>query len=228
MVNSLRLWRCVWPASPLKPFNSNRAAVAFPGIFTSRGTRAARRSPPVDPPTGRVGRIAGNRHNRIRSCRGWGLCQPQLRRRRPPGAQRIDFLVGGKPPGLLFREQQPAVDGDLEHPGHPGHQLDIGTVKLNQPRPRTEGPRFIVSRLAPLDRDLHSRPPLRPSPQSIHEQACHETGGRVRHGLRSLRRIAAGCCGMPADHAARPGAGPGPLPSARHSGVAFGPARREV
>lgn len=73
------------------------------------------------------------------------------------GAQRIDFLVGGKPPGLFFREQQPTVDGDLEYSSHPRHQLDFGAVKLDQPRPRTEGPRFIVSRFAPLDSHLHRR-----------------------------------------------------------------------
>ena len=39
------------------------------------------------------------------------------------------------------------------------HKFDVSAVKLNQPRPRTEGPRFIVSRLAPLDPDLHLRPP---------------------------------------------------------------------
>src|SRR5439155_24528721 len=51
----------------------------------------------------------------------------------------------------------------LEHAAHPGHQLDIGTVKLNQLCPRTEGPRFIVSGLAPLDSDLHLHPPSLPS-----------------------------------------------------------------
>ena len=83
------------------------------------------------------------------------LGQPPSGRSGRALAQRIDFLVGGKPPGLLFREKQPAVDGDLEYPSHPRHQFDVGAVKLNQPRPRTEGPRFIVSRLAPLDSYLH-------------------------------------------------------------------------
>jgi hypothetical protein len=32
-------------------------------------------------------------------------------------------------------------------------------VLLDQSCPRTEGPRFIVSRFAPLDSDLHSLPP---------------------------------------------------------------------
>ena len=96
------------------------------------------------------------------------LSQPPSRRSGRAGAQRIDFLVGGKPPGLLFREKQPTIDGDLEYPSHPRHQFDFGAVKLNQPRPRTEGPRFIVSRLAPLDSYLHcclsqGSPAIRPT-----------------------------------------------------------------
>jgi hypothetical protein len=71
-------------------------------------------------------------------------------------ADRIYFLVCRKPAGLLLRKSQPAIDGNLEHAADPGHQLDIGTVFLNEPVPRTEGTRFIVSRLAPLDPDLHS------------------------------------------------------------------------
>ena len=86
---------------------------------------------------------------------GRRLCYRRLRRPGSPGAQRIDFLIGGKPPGLLLREQQLTVDGDLKHAADPGYQLDIRTVKFFQPRPRTESPRFIVSRLAPLDPDLH-------------------------------------------------------------------------
>jgi hypothetical protein len=74
-----------------------------------------------------------------------------------PAADRVDLLVGRKPAGLLLRESEPAVDGNLEHAADPGHQLDIGTVFLNEPVPRTEGTRFIVSRLAPLDSNFHRR-----------------------------------------------------------------------
>jgi len=72
-----------------------------------------------------------------------------------PGTYRIDLLVGRKPAGLLLGESEPAIDGNLKHPADPGHQLDIGAVFLLQPIPRTEGTRFIVSRLAPLDSDFH-------------------------------------------------------------------------
>src|SRR5260221_12919169 len=71
------------------------------------------------------------------------------------GAYREDFLIGRKPAGLLLRERQLSVDGDLEHPSYARHQLDFGAVFLFQHCPRTEGPRLIVSRLAPLDSDLH-------------------------------------------------------------------------
>ena len=70
-------------------------------------------------------------------------------------AHRVDLLVGRKPAGLLLRESEPAIDGNLEHPTYPGHQLDIGAVFLDEPIPRTEGTRFIVSGLAPLDSDFH-------------------------------------------------------------------------
>src|SRR5204863_4213312 len=72
-----------------------------------------------------------------------------------PSAYRVDLLVGRKPAGLLLRKGEPAIDGNLKHPADPGHQLDIGAVFLFQPIPRTEGARFIVSRLAPLDSDFH-------------------------------------------------------------------------
>lgn len=71
------------------------------------------------------------------------------------GAYRVDLLVGRKPAGLLFREGEPAIDRDLEHPANPGHQLDIGAVFLLQPIPRTEGTRFIVSGFAPLNSHFH-------------------------------------------------------------------------
>ena len=93
----------------------------------------------------------------------FALARPNLlpaRLRRAGGAYRIDFLVGRKPPEGFFRKHQPAVDGNLERPANSRHQLDFGAVSLNQPCPRTEGPRFIVSRLAPLDPDFHLRPPL--------------------------------------------------------------------
>jgi hypothetical protein len=79
--------------------------------------------------------------------------------RQPPaltgGADRLDFLVGRKRPGLFFRVSEPPVDGDVEHAGYSGHQLDLGPVTL-QYGPRTEGARFIVSRLAPVDPDFHA------------------------------------------------------------------------
>jgi hypothetical protein len=71
-------------------------------------------------------------------------------------ADRFYLLIGRKPPGSLFRESEPAINGNLKHPADPGHQLDIGAVFLFQPIPRTEGTRFIVSRLAPLDSDFHA------------------------------------------------------------------------
>jgi len=74
-----------------------------------------------------------------------------------PGAYRVDLLVGRKPAGLLLRKGEPAIDGNLKHPADPGHQLDIGAVFLLQPIPRTEGTRFIVSGLAPLDSNFHRR-----------------------------------------------------------------------
>src|SRR2546423_5292857 len=75
--------------------------------------------------------------------------------RRLAAAHRIDLLIRRKPAGLLLRESEPAIDGNLEHAPYPGHQLDIGAILLDEPVPRTEGTRFIVSRLAPLDADLH-------------------------------------------------------------------------
>jgi hypothetical protein len=111
---------------------------------------------------------------------------------------------------LLFREKQPAVDGDLEYPSHPRHQFDVGAVKLNQPRPRTEGPRFIVSRLAPLDSYLHrclsqglptiplakltrTRGPCQSVPGYPAAIGVAFGGGR-REGLRQSRE-AGGACG---------------------------------
>ena len=84
---------------------------------------------------------------------------PGSRRATPTGTDRVDFFVGREPSGLLLRESKPAIDGDLERSAHSGDKLDIGTVTLNQSRPRTEGPRLVVSGLAPLDSDLHLRPP---------------------------------------------------------------------
>src|SRR5438105_1462482 len=81
----------------------------------------------------------------------------------PPGsselaaADRLDLFVGREPAGLLFREGEPAIDGDLEHPANPGHQLYLCAVFLFQLGLRTEGTRFIVSRLAPFDPNFHGR-----------------------------------------------------------------------
>jgi hypothetical protein len=126
---------------------------------------------------------------------------------------------------LLFREKQPAVDGDLEYPSHPRHQFDFGAVKLNQPRPRTEGPRFIISRLAPLDSYLHRRlsqglPAIPLTKLTRSRENCQSMPGYRRDpgpGIPRQRRY----CRRPA-HAASPS---GPDPAA--IGVAFGGGRRE-
>jgi hypothetical protein len=81
-----------------------------------------------------------------------------------PGSERLDLLVGRKPPGLLLGEGEPAVDRDLEHAAYSRHQLDLGTVPLFQLRLRTEGSWFIVSRLAPIDPDFHCWPLARLMP----------------------------------------------------------------
>jgi len=41
---------------------------------------------------------------------------------------RDDLFVGRKPAGLFFGKLQIAVDGNFEHAGDSGHQLDFGTV----------------------------------------------------------------------------------------------------
>jgi hypothetical protein len=160
-----------WPGIAVKNYFSFKpSGVCFksPGVcFRSRGGRipgasASREGLIVRTrPPARDGRVAGDRYGRIRSCRSKHALLTRSGRPGPAGAQRRDFLIGGEPSGLLLREQKPTVDGDLEHAAHPGYQLDIGTVKLNQARPRTEGPRLIVSRLAPLDSNLHLHPPSR-------------------------------------------------------------------
>src|SRR5689334_15182966 len=66
-----------------------------------------------------------------------------------------DLLVGREATGLLFRERQLSVDRDLEYARYTRHQFDVGAVFVFQHCPRTEGPRLIVSRLAPLDSYLH-------------------------------------------------------------------------
>jgi hypothetical protein len=70
-------------------------------------------------------------------------------------SQRIDLLVGWKAACLLLRKRQPAIDCDFEHATDTRHQFDLSAVLLDQSCPRTEGPRFIVSGLAPLDTDFH-------------------------------------------------------------------------
>ena len=87
-------------------------------------------------------------------------CRPATRHPKQSGvpglsAHRVDLLVRRKPTGLLLRKGEPAIDGNLEHTTYSGHQLDIGAVFLDEPIPRTEGTRFVVSGLAPLDADFH-------------------------------------------------------------------------
>jgi hypothetical protein len=72
-----------------------------------------------------------------------------------PAAQRIDLGVLGKPPEPLFRKRQPAIDGDFEDAAGAFDELDLGAELFDQPCPRTEGSRFIVSRHAIFDPDLH-------------------------------------------------------------------------
>ena len=77
--------------------------------------------------------------------------------------ERVDLGIFGEPPELLFRKRQAPVDGDLEHPGDPFDQLDLGAVFFYQSRPRTEGPRLVVSRHAVFDPDLHRAAPAQTS-----------------------------------------------------------------
>src|SRR5205814_9579438 len=47
--------------------------------------------------------------------------------------------------------------GDFEHTSDPFDELHLFRTEFHKPRPRTEGPWFIVSRHAVFDSDLHSR-----------------------------------------------------------------------
>ena len=69
----------------------------------------------------------------------------------------VDLGVFRKPAELFLGELELSVDGDLEDTGDPFDQLDLLRTAFQKPRPRTEGPGFIVSRHAIFDSDLHRR-----------------------------------------------------------------------
>ena len=96
-------------------------------------------------------------------------------------AQRVDLGVFGKPAELFFGEGQPAVDGDFEHAVGPFDQFDLGAVALFEPRPRTEGPWFIVSLYAVFDFDLH-----RASSERGNGRIQHSIGGPTAPSLWTL------------------------------------------
>jgi len=71
--------------------------------------------------------------------------------------QGVDLGVFRKPAELLFGEFELSVDGDFENPSDSFDELHLLRTAFDEPRPRTEGPWFIVSRHAIFDSDLHSR-----------------------------------------------------------------------
>ena len=71
--------------------------------------------------------------------------------------QGVDLGVFRKPAELLFGEFELSVDGDFENPSDSFDELHLLRTAFDEPRPRTEGPWFIVSRHAVFDSDLHSR-----------------------------------------------------------------------
>ena len=71
--------------------------------------------------------------------------------------QGVDLGVFRKPAELLFGEFELSVDGDFENPSDSFDELHLLRTAFDEPRPRTEGPWFIVSRHAIFDSDFHSR-----------------------------------------------------------------------
>ena len=71
--------------------------------------------------------------------------------------QGVDLGVFRKPAELLFGEFELSVDGDFENPRDSFDEPHLLRTAFDEPRPRTEGPWFIVSRHAIFDSDLHSR-----------------------------------------------------------------------
>jgi len=71
--------------------------------------------------------------------------------------QGVDLGVFRKSAELLLGEFELSVDGDLENTSHPFDELHLLSTAFHEPRPRTEGPWFIVSRHAIFDSDFHSR-----------------------------------------------------------------------
>ena len=69
--------------------------------------------------------------------------------------QGVYLGVFRKPAELFFGEGEPSVDGDLENTGDAFNELDLFGTSFQEPRPRTEGPRFIVSGHTVFDSDLH-------------------------------------------------------------------------
>jgi hypothetical protein len=71
--------------------------------------------------------------------------------------QGVDLGVFRKSAELLLGEFELSVDGDLENTSDSFDELHLLRTAFHKPRPRTEGPWFIVSRHAIFDSDLHSR-----------------------------------------------------------------------
>ena len=71
--------------------------------------------------------------------------------------QGVDLGVFRKPAELLLGEFELSVDGDFENPRDSFDELHLLRTAFDEPRPRTEGPWFIVSGHAIFDSDLHSR-----------------------------------------------------------------------
>jgi hypothetical protein len=84
---------------------------------------------------------------------------PRTRGEGSPGelsaCQSVDFRVFRKPAELFLRKDELSVDGDFEHARHAFDELDFFCTALHESGLRTEGPRFIVSRHAVFDPDLH-------------------------------------------------------------------------
>jgi hypothetical protein len=80
----------------------------------------------------------------------------------PPANHGEDFVRLGMPPRLLLREDEPAVDDDLEHPSDSRMNRELGDRMLElleEPGRQTDGPGTVASAAAVLDRDLHGHEP---------------------------------------------------------------------
>src|SRR5208282_1677856 len=81
--------------------------------------------------------------------------QDALKMYRLAADQGVDLGVFRKPAELFLGESEPPIDGDLENTGNTLDELDFLRTSFHKPRPRTEGPWFIVSGHAVFDFDLH-------------------------------------------------------------------------